>query len=113
MSRDLGRDILDLEKLYARELWPDFSFPKEGGIVAITFGRLVEGTQTAGLQRAWGQSRPRPTNAHVGKRQVAVLGGTVLKFSLRTEKYLPQPPREQEKKIFRGKLWLHPPLWEI
>ena len=28
MSRYLGRDVLDLEKLYARELWADFSFPK-------------------------------------------------------------------------------------
>ena len=27
MSRDLGRDIPDLEKLYARELWADFSYP--------------------------------------------------------------------------------------
>ena len=28
MSRDLGRDVPDLEKLYARELWADFSFPR-------------------------------------------------------------------------------------
>ena len=27
MSRDLGRDIPDLGKLYARELWADFSYP--------------------------------------------------------------------------------------
>ena len=27
MSRDLGRDVPDLEKLYARELWADFSYP--------------------------------------------------------------------------------------
>ena len=27
---------------------------------------------------------------------------------LGTEKYLPPPTREQDKKIFRGKLWLHP-----
>ena len=26
------------------------------------------------------------------------------------EKNLPPPPRQQEKKIFRGKRWLHPPL---
>ena len=26
MSRDLGRDVPDLEKLYARKLWVDFSF---------------------------------------------------------------------------------------
>ena len=32
----------------------------------------------------------------------------------RTEKDLPPPPpREHEKKIFRGKLWLHPPLQYI
>ena len=28
MSRDLGRDVPDLEKLYARKLWADFSYPK-------------------------------------------------------------------------------------
>ena len=30
MSRDLGRDVPDLEKLYARKLWADFSYPKRG-----------------------------------------------------------------------------------
>ena len=29
MSRDLGRDVLDLEKLYAGKLWADFSYPIE------------------------------------------------------------------------------------
>ena len=29
MSRDLGWDVPDLEKLYVRKLWADFSFPKE------------------------------------------------------------------------------------
>ena len=28
MSRDLGRDVPELEKLYARKLWADFSYPK-------------------------------------------------------------------------------------
>ena len=27
MSRDLGRDVPDLERLYVRKLWADFSFP--------------------------------------------------------------------------------------
>ena len=27
MSRDLGRDVPDLEKLYARKLGADFSYP--------------------------------------------------------------------------------------
>ena len=27
MSPDLGRDVPDLEKLYARKLWADFSYP--------------------------------------------------------------------------------------
>ena len=27
ISRDLGRDVPDLEKLYARKLWADFSYP--------------------------------------------------------------------------------------
>ena len=30
MSRDLGRDVPDLEKLYARKLWADFSYPNKG-----------------------------------------------------------------------------------
>ena len=29
MSRDLGRDITDLETLYAPKLWADFSYPNE------------------------------------------------------------------------------------
>ena len=28
MSRDLGQDVPDLEKLYARELWAAFPYPK-------------------------------------------------------------------------------------
>ena len=28
MSRDLGRDIPDLEKVYARKLWAVFPYPK-------------------------------------------------------------------------------------
>ena len=27
MSQDLGRDVPDLEKLYARKLWADFPYP--------------------------------------------------------------------------------------
>ena len=27
MSRDLGRDVPESEKLYARKLWADFSYP--------------------------------------------------------------------------------------
>ena len=30
MSRDLGRDVPDLEKNYARKLWADFSYPLWG-----------------------------------------------------------------------------------
>ena len=30
ISRDLGRDVPDLEKLYARKLWADFSYPITG-----------------------------------------------------------------------------------
>ena len=32
MSRDLGRDVPDLEKLYARKLWADFSYPTEDNV---------------------------------------------------------------------------------
>ena len=28
MSWDLGRDVPDSEKLYARKLWADFAYPK-------------------------------------------------------------------------------------
>ena len=34
MSRDLGRNVPDLEKFYARELWADFSFPINAAICA-------------------------------------------------------------------------------
>ena len=37
MSRDLGRDVPDLEKLYARKLWADFSYPKTGGGAYFAF----------------------------------------------------------------------------
>ena len=37
MCRDLGRDVPDLEKLYARKLWADFSFP----IVVTSAGMVV------------------------------------------------------------------------
>ena len=40
MSRDLGRDVPDLEKLYARKLWADFSYPKVGASL-LTVGKCV------------------------------------------------------------------------
>ena len=42
MSRDLGRDVQDLEKLYERELWADFSFPKKRSKI----GWIQEGFKT-------------------------------------------------------------------
>ena len=33
-SRDLGRDFPDLEKLYARKFWADFSYPTKDEIHA-------------------------------------------------------------------------------
>ena len=38
MSRDLGRDVLDLEELYARKLWADFSYPKTKILVPTCIG---------------------------------------------------------------------------
>ena len=32
MSQDLGRDVPELEKLHARKLWADFSYPINGPI---------------------------------------------------------------------------------
>ena len=32
MSRDLGRNVPDLEKPYARKLWADFSYPTSGNV---------------------------------------------------------------------------------
>ena len=40
MSRDLGRDVPDLEKLYARKLWADFSYPSDLNCDPITI-RLI------------------------------------------------------------------------
>ena len=45
MSRDLGRDVPDLGKLYARELWADFSFP--------TFPKLLPGWPRFGSVMVW------------------------------------------------------------
>ena len=39
MSRDLGRDVPHLEKLYARKLWADFSYPSTGGMAHIGIHR--------------------------------------------------------------------------
>ena len=40
MSRDLGQDVPGLEKLYARQLWADFSYPKKASLVGRgNFGR--------------------------------------------------------------------------
>ena len=39
MSRDLGRDVPDLEKLYARKLWADFSHPRNMNIFVRVPGR--------------------------------------------------------------------------
>ena len=53
MSRDLGRDVPDLEKLYARKLWADFSHP-------ILFGAYKRGLRGADLYMSvwvfWGLS---------------------------------------------------------
>ena len=39
MSRDLGRDIPDSEKLYARKLRADFSYPKNSKFLFCPFLR--------------------------------------------------------------------------
>ena len=59
MSRDLGREVPDLEKLYARKLWADFSYPKKDTISCRTNAlscskvRLSRGTlqKSAGICR--------------------------------------------------------------
>ena len=43
MSRDLGRDVPDLEKLYARELWADFSLPTEYSLDAPVLACMAGG----------------------------------------------------------------------
>ena len=41
MSRDLGRDVPDLEKLYARKLWADFSYPTLSELLTDTGWEVV------------------------------------------------------------------------
>ena len=41
MSRDLGGDVPDLEKLYARKLWADFSFPICSNSVLTLYGLVL------------------------------------------------------------------------
>ena len=56
MSRDFGRDVLDLEKLYARKLWADFrtlSFVNVIIYVAsgnINFSGWISGGRTPGKE---------------------------------------------------------------
>ena len=40
MSRDLGRHVPDLEKLYARKLWADFSYHIQKSKKALVGGSL-------------------------------------------------------------------------
>ena len=44
MSRDLGRNVPDLEKLYASQLWADFSHPKKA-LKRKSLGRIFLGHQ--------------------------------------------------------------------
>ena len=37
MSRDWGRDVLELEKLYAGKLWADVSYPVLENAMTIKF----------------------------------------------------------------------------
>ena len=45
MSRDLGRDVPDLEKLYAGKLWADFSYPSYRPRKKKSLKRLKEETK--------------------------------------------------------------------
>ena len=80
--------------------------------------------QREGLARSHGRAQRHDDHPHAQRETdsntVAIAGKSELsgcvrarfrvRFQLGTEKDLPPPPREQDKKIFRGKLWLHPPL---
>ena len=44
MSWDLGRDVPDLEKLYARKLRADFSYPKQGVLTKNAKMRILHST---------------------------------------------------------------------
>ena len=54
MSRDLGRDVPDLEKLYARKLWADFSYPKSDN------RNLGSPDLTLFLENLWREGDKRP-----------------------------------------------------
>ena len=61
MSRDLGRDVPDLEKLYARKLWADFSYPSIPPVsiiqavllLATGWGSRQEHSALAQLEDPW------------------------------------------------------------
>ena len=52
MSRDLGRDVPDLEKLYARKLWADFSYP----IFDPVLGQFSDFSAIVPQLARWGQN---------------------------------------------------------
>ena len=76
MCRDLGRDVPDLEKLYARKLWADFSHPKTSPAFfnAKSPGKSEEETHESSRGRAGTVSM---VQIPVFKR-VAVLRGLML-----------------------------------
>ena len=53
MSRDLGRDVPDLEKLYARKLWADFPHPKSTIFSPLGFHRLEKSNSSEILVKFW------------------------------------------------------------
>ena len=57
MSRDLGRDVPDLEDLYARKLWADFSYPtSHRKILGDSFSLLLHKTYV---------TRPEPLHENI------------------------------------------------
>ena len=73
MSRDLGRDVPGSEKLCARELWADFSFPFGRGLATSNAQNTAKkcppglcppthkGAQGKGCRKRRGRDSPAPT----------------------------------------------------
>ena len=48
----MSRDVPDLEKLYARKLWADFSYPKFRRISAFELAKQVIWLEVSGLEKS-------------------------------------------------------------
>ena len=91
MSRDLGRDVPDLEKLYARKLWADFSYPRHE--VCALFSFTFPSNYT--LRKVWEQTWKSQIFFYQATSMLSVLGRTVPTVLVSGTDLAPGPSRQR------------------